>query len=123
MISSSKEKEDSFNQLNEILAQRPYSLYSFLLNLEKNTEYLKLSLSRLNLADVEELTRCSFERTLNFLTLARSKEKQRQLEERNIKHMKEVRSELRALLLKIEGSPFFESRVKGREKRSEAFDL
>ena len=49
--------------MDDLLCEKPYAMYSFFLHLNTNPKYAKLSYKNIDNSDIEELLRCSPERS------------------------------------------------------------
>lgn len=58
MIDISSYKNEYIKTMNEILCEKPYAMYSFIINLEKSSYYLRKAHHRIEPLDIEELLRC-----------------------------------------------------------------
>ena len=99
--------------MNEILCERPYALYSFFNNLERNPFYLRKAYWRIKTQDIEELMRCAPDQANMLIRIFSSKEEKTKFK-KGVWFFFEIKNELKQFVQRLINSPQYQDRMKAK---------
>ena len=108
MIDICSYKNEYKKMMNEILCERPYAMYSFLMNLEKDPYYLRKAYHRIEASDIEEFLRCGGKHVEKVIGLLNNRQERLKFKAK-YSHFNEIKNEIKHIVKRIQKCPYYDS--------------